>query len=382
MSDENMVNYRLGTKAAASFTWGRLYKRKANMVSKRGKLISIAHLTLFVLFVFWASRTNCLALPVDMGIAGPSYWTVLETGTGTISQTQSTSKKKGKKHTVLSTSQVDLMGNVGITQKGQISDSGEQFAGDLYLGDTASAQFSGTYTNNSPVAGMVHMGSGATISPSNSYSFNDVFDTPQPMLDQVQLDAIAASAAAANLPSTSTLSQINLKKHHTLTLAPGIYNLTNFKLTHATLTLSGSGSFVFNISSAFALKYGQVLLAGGATESNVLFNYTGTSDITFSGKNNASVLHGIILALNANVNLTQGLVVGEIISGRNISMGPGAMIQAAVSNVAPPFGDPDPERVPEQTSTIVLSIIALGVLAVFRSFLACNLAARAGRAKV
>src|SRR5262249_59221781 len=104
---------------------------------------------------------------------------------------------------------------------------------------TAWAQFSGTYANNLPVAGKIHMGEGATVSPSGSYSFNDVFDSPQPMLKQVGLDAMNASAAAAALSATSTLNQISLKKHHTLTLSPGVYNLTNFSLTHATLTLSG-----------------------------------------------------------------------------------------------------------------------------------------------
>jgi choice-of-anchor A domain-containing protein len=193
------------------------------------------------------------------------------------------------------------------------------------------------------------------------------------MLDQVGLDALAASSAASALSPTSTLSQISLKgKKHALTLTPGVYNLTNFQLTHTSLTLSGSGSFVFNISSSFALKFGQVLLTGGATESDVLFNYTGTSDISLSGgKKSGSVLHGIILALNANVNLTQGLVVGEIISGHNITIGSGSAIQG-LPNVAPPFKDPGGQQVPDQTSTIVLSFIALAMVAAFRAFLVRN----------
>jgi hypothetical protein len=189
------------------------------------------------------------------------------------------------------------------------------------------------------------------------------------MLSQVQLDAANASAAALTLAATSTLSQISLSKGKSLTLTPGVYDLTNFQLTHATLTLSGSGSFVFNISSSFALKYGQVLLAGGATESNVLFNYTGTSDVTLSAgkKSGSSVLHGILLALNANVNLAQGLVVGEIISGRNIMLGSGAMIQG-LGNIAPPFGEADPPTVPDTASTLLLSFIGLGLVFVLRSF--------------
>ena len=309
------------------------------MNSKTSKVILIA----FTLFTFLAVRTNCIALPVDLGTAGLGYWTVLEVGSGTVTQSQSGA----------------VMGNVGVAQNGDISASGPQLNGDLYLGDTASAQFSGTYVNNRPVTGEVHLGTGATIA-SNSYSFTNVSDTPQRMLDQARLDAIGASAAAAGLSPTSTLSQINLKRK-TLTLAPGTYNLTSFRLTRATLTLSGSGSFVFNISSAFALKSAQVLLAGGATEANVLFNYTGTSDVTLSGKKGStSVLHGIILALNAKVNLAAGLVVGEIISGNDIS---------TAGTITHDAGAAPAALVPEGTSTFALSLIALCSLAAFRSFL-------------
>jgi choice-of-anchor A domain-containing protein len=175
-----------------------------------------------------------------------------------------------------------------------------------------------------------------------------------------RLDAIAASAAAARLSPTSSLNQINLKRK-SLTLDAGVYNLTNLRLNRSTLTLSGSGTFVFNISSAFALKSSRVLLAGGATEANVLFNYTGTSDITLSGRRRGSVLHGIILALNAKVNLAPGLVVGEIINSSDMSLSSGTIIQSLGPGVV---------TVPEgASSTFLLSLIALGGLGAFQSFL-------------
>jgi choice-of-anchor A domain-containing protein len=177
-----------------------------------------------------------------------------------------------------------------------------------------------------------------------------------------RLDAIDASAAAARLSPTSSLNQINLRRK-SLTLDAGVYNLTNLRLNRSTLTLSGSGTFVFNISSAFALKSSRVLLAGGATEANVLFNYTGTSDITLSGRGRrrGSVLHGIILALNAKVNLAPGLVVGEIINGSDMSLSSGTIIQSLA---------PGTINVPEgASSTFLLSLIALGGLGAFQSFL-------------
>ena len=175
-----------------------------------------------------------------------------------------------------------------------------------------------------------------------------------------RLDAIAASAAAARLSPTSSLNQINLRRK-SLRLDAGVYNLTNLRLNRSTLTLSGSGTFVFNISSAFALKSSRVLLAGGATEANVLFNYTGTSDITLSGRRRGSVLHGIILALNARVNLAPGLVVGEIINSGDMSLGSGTIIQSLA---------PGAVTVPEgASSTFLLSLIALGALGAVQSFL-------------
>jgi hypothetical protein len=326
------------------------------MIKNREGLSLIAVITVLV---FFAVPSNCTALPVDLGTAGPGHWTVLEIGPGTVtSQSQSVSAKKQRRHhsASSSTAQGGISGNVGIGQNGRLTTGGSQFNGDLYLGDNASAQFSGTYMNNRPVSGKVHLGKGATVS--SNYSFTSVSDGSQPMLNQARIDAAAASAAAGRLSPTSSLNQISLKKK-TLTLDAGVYNLTNLQLKRSTLTLSGSGSFVFNISSSFALKSAQILLAAGATEANVLFNYTGTSDVSLGGRRTGSVLHGILLALNSRVNLSPGLVVGEIISGGDISISPGTIIQ----NIAPTV-----VAVPEATSTFILSLIALSGLAVFRWF--------------
>jgi choice-of-anchor A domain-containing protein len=262
------------------------------VIIKGAKSTLICHAAVVV---FLAMRSDCIALPVDLGVAGPKYWTVLETGTGTVIQSQS---GRGR-----------------------------------------------------------HRASGPTAS--SSYSLASASGSSQ--LAQARLDAAAASETATALSPTSTLNQINLRRH-SLTLGAGVYNLSRFQLTRSTLTLSGSGSFVFNISSFFALNSARVLLAGGATEANVLFNYTGTTDARFSGRRSGSVLHGIILALNARVNLAPGLVVGEIISGRDILLSSGSSITNPnlTARVA----------VPEGTSTLALSLIALVALIAYRSLAA------------
>jgi Ice-binding-like len=355
------IGNSVGIKSAVRLNWHRASKGFAMV--RNAKLILI---WCFTICVISATAKNCTALPLDLGAAGPEYWTVLEVGSGTISQSQSqpSSRKKHGARTAaaaVSASQQVVTGNVGISQDGHLSSSGGQFQGDLYLGNDSAAQFSGSFAGNRPITGMAHLGLGASVSP--NYSIATVSDSPDSMLDQARIDATAASATASALASTSGLRQINLNRH-SLTLSSGVYNVSALQLTRSTLTLSGSGSFVFNISSVFALKSARILLAGGATEANVLFNYTGTRDVTlsrFSRRGGASVLHGIVLALNARVNLAPGLVVGEIISGRDIALSSSAMI-TSVANVARTV------PVPETTSTFVLILIALGVLVAFWSF--------------
>jgi hypothetical protein len=309
-------------------------------------------LLLIISAVCVAPRASAVPTPAQvfstLAPAGPSQWTVLEIGDGSLTQQANLSNPQG-----------GIYGNVGITKNSHIQGSGPQLHGDLYLGDTASAQFSGTYTNNRPVTGKVHLGSGATVSP-NTYSFTTVSDNPQALLDQARTSALAASALASSLAPTSALTQINLS-HVTMSLNPGVYNLTNFHLDHSTLTLSGAGYYVFNITSLFSLSSGKILLSGGATEANVLFNYTGTANAAFTGGTGGtvpggldeSVLHGILLALNGQVQMSPGLVVGEIISTKNISIVSGAIVQ-------------QPPGVPDVGSTMELGLIAFAALVLFR----------------
>jgi hypothetical protein len=249
--------------------------------------------TTVAIFAFLVVQNNCTALPVDLGMAGPEH----RVGTGTIrNQSHSTGATRHRNGAPM-TSKSGIIGHIGFGE--------------------------------------------------NS------------LLDQARLDAGAASAAASALAPTSRLHQINLRRGRTLTLDAGVYDLAKLQLNRATLTLSGSGNFVFNISSTFALRSARVLLARGATEAHVFFNYTGTRNVTLSGsrRHGGSVLHGIILALNAKVNLSPGLVVGEIIRGNNVSVPSSAGLPSTAVGV--PEGS---------SSTILLSLIGLAALVAFRSF--------------
>jgi hypothetical protein len=314
--------------------------------------------SILVPLLFLTARPACIAVPTAadafkaLGTAGLSHWQVLEVGNGTVTEQVDLSNPQGS-----------ITGNVGITKNGKFQDSGPTIFGNLYLGTKASAKFSGKYANNRPVTGTVFLSPQATVNP-NTYSYTKSFTNVQPILDTAAKDAKQASDTAKKVPKTSNLTQINLS-HINMTLQAGVYDLTTFSLDHSTLTLSGPGYFIFNITSTFKLSTGKVFVANGAKESHVLFNYTGSKDVAFSGgtggantnplTNTESVLHGIILALNANVNLAPGLVVGEIISGKNISIVSGAKV--------------DPPHVSDYGSTSSLGLLAFAGLVAFRRFL-------------
>jgi hypothetical protein len=264
-------------------------------------------------FALGSVTTN--ALPVNLGAAGPNNWTVLEIGTGTVDM----SNPDGL-----------VAGNVGIYAGGKLQSSGPDINGNLYLGTGSTATFSGNANVN-----------GSTFQNAASQS----------LLNLARADAIAAANAAKLLPGASIANITG-----TMTLSPGVYFLSAINLgNNEVLTLNGSvsDSFVFNISDDFKLNDSDILLSGGLSEANVLFNYYGSHDVSFSGGGNASELHGIILSMGQKVALSPGLVVGEIISDSNISIVSGAEVD----------GIP---HVPETTSTLVLGALGFCALAAFR----------------
>lgn len=277
-------------------------------------------LPLAILAIVLSRSIGLYALPVDLGVAGPSNFTILDIGTGGTVSVNAGGPVNG------------ITGNVGIYTDGALK-----------------------LTGGSPtfVTGNVVLGTGASTSLSGSSVINGSTVTNQALLDQARNAAFAA-AAAAKLLTGSAIADIT----STMVLNAGVYYVDQINLGNGkTLTLNGGAgdSVVLNISKDFKLADSDIVLTGGLREQNVLFNYYGEHDVAFSGGGNASEAHGILLSLGRKVNLAPGYWYGEIISDENICIVSGANVQGTTVTV------------PDGGSTFALMLVAFGGVFVLRS---------------
>jgi hypothetical protein len=270
------------------------------MSRKSTTLIYFAVTTTFLLL-----RTQSMALPVDLGLAGPTHWALLEiAGAGTTEvDAENVSGAAAPPNGF-------IQGNVGGANISHIVTSAGNFPilGTVFLGDMSTADAA---TAGNATGGVVK----------NAAS--------QALTLQAAIDARNASSAAAALPvSGGGVGVTSITSGGTLT--PGVYHLSDLNLpNNAILNLAAGGAYVFDITGTFALHSSRILTAAGLSEADVLFNVTGTQGVaTSGGLNNESVIHGIVLAPDASISLTPGLVVGEIIGGENINIASGGSIIA------------------------------------------------------
>jgi choice-of-anchor A domain-containing protein len=151
------------------------------------------------------------------------------------------------------------------------------------------------------------------------------------MLEQAKQDAFNASAAATALGQnpTATFGTIN----NTLSISQA--NVGNFVFDIAGINFSGGkvltlsapagSTYLLNVSSQLVLTSGSIRVVGGLTAADVLINYTGTSDIRFSGGGNSSRIDGTILAPHSGVSISPGVVVGSVIAN-SVTMSSGANV--------------------------------------------------------
>ncbi|MDR3531449.1 MAG: hypothetical protein P4L90_12975 [Rhodopila sp.] len=135
---------------------------------------------------------------------------------------------------------------------------------------------------------------------------------------------------------------------------------TSFNVTNGgTITISGSASdyVVFNFAASSTLKFNDsIVLAGGITSDHVLFDYTGTNQISSAA--NGAYVYGVLDAPNAALSLDNIKFDGRIMAGKvntNSSIQSGAYVTQPTT-YSPPASVPEPR-------SVVLLLVALGGLA-------------------
>jgi hypothetical protein len=189
-------------------------------------------------------------------------------------------------------------GNIGLSSPSNLNlDNPAVVNGNLFLGNTASFQNTGTLNGN------IFTNQDARLNAANAAALNaaKVFG---------QLATSKAFTGVTSINGTTAL---------TGTTGTNVLNLSSINLGNKqTLTLTGPAGtqFVINDSGGLVLNSGIIVLGGGVTPSDVVVNVMGDVQ-TSGGLNNESIINGIVLDIKGNINLSPGQVNGEVIAGGN-----------------------------------------------------------------
>jgi len=129
------------------------------------------------------------------------------------------------------------------------------------------------------------------------------------------------------------------------TLTPGLYKSTSTLSLSGTLTLEGSGVYIFQIGSGLTVgSGGTVVLSGGATSANVFWQVgsSATLGTTANFKGNILALTSISLATGARLNgraLAQHGAVTLDTNDVTIPLGAGVLVVPLPPPPPPPPGD-------------------------------------------
>lgn len=150
-----------------------------------------------------------------------------------------------------------------------------------------------------------NLGQSSSVRSANGYSFG---------LTKVQSGSGAAVSGSFGSIGNST-GGISILKSGSY-----VFNISNLVLTANStfqLTAPAGTKVVFDITGNFSLNGGSLLLAGGIQSSNVIYNYTGTKNITIGSTATGvkqSVVQGDILAPTSTVTVTNSSIQGRIIA--------------------------------------------------------------------
>lgn len=252
-------------------------------------------------------------IETNLGIAGPGNWAVLALG-GVLPANETKVSMTGPGTTT---------GNVGVANAGNLALSGS--AGPSIDGD-------------------VYLGMGVSVAAPNLVT-GTIFTNQDTTLDQAVIDAVNAAAFFNGLADTFTITggKINSSMTITATTNLNVTHITDLDLNHEDLILVGTSTqeFVINVAGGFKISgdnsladgSGKIILSGGLTPQNVVFNIVGTgSDVATSGGSSGNlpnvIISGILLAAQRKIAFAPGMVIGEIIAGgQSLSLVSGSQVE-------------------------------------------------------
>jgi hypothetical protein len=280
----------------------RRHRKTSACRARRPEAVIISTLLLFLF-----CSVSALADTFGLGTAGPGDWGVLGTANGEVSFGGGTPSSPS---------------GISVNPGASANQANFGINGGGHLTSEAATVINGTYykhtgNNSDSISGTNIVG--GTISS----SVGDI------KLRQAATDANNASTALAKLPPTQTPPNLDLPSSN-VTIPGGsgrnVIDVPTIDLGNGiTLTFLGpaSSSFVVNVignggGGGITLDAAKILLSGGLTAANVIFNVTGNAPVLVSG--NGVVINGIVMDLHGNEKLDGATVNGEIILSGDISM--------------------------------------------------------------
>ncbi len=274
----------------------------------------------------------------------------------------------------LNTNNTSINGQIGIGGAGKFAASGP-------------GTISSTGATNIQVASAVN--SGQVTSSNTTYVQNagpgqttsstpvTVFGASNVTTDLTNLNSF--SSTVGGFTGTSLTVNLNNNQSQTINASGGpagtngtitgnesVFTVSSFNFTNgATLTINGDGvhNVILNFSRAASFG-GTILLTGGLTSDQVLFNFTGGSNLSggpaLTVSTNGATETGIFLDPNGAMQINQSVLNGRFFGGDSTNM----QIVSGVTLNAPGGGtSPDVASVPEPSSmAMVLGIGGLTAL--------------------
>jgi len=153
-------------------------------------------------------------------------------------------------------------------------------------------------------------------------------------LTQAIADAKAAAVTANGLAGTQFFSTLGNNSTLTGTGGVNVIDVGSISLSNGSLTLNGTANDVFIINDAgkFDFSNSGMVLTGGVTASDILFNVGGNVALTGGGNLN---FFGTILAPNSDVQVHDKVLSGDLI-GNTIEDTSGFTVNGAVVAVPLP----------------------------------------------